>query len=212
MRVQVIVLAVSVAVLLCSCSGHYPGAGHIMGNSAPHIRPRLQVFIAPKDRVPIPIEKAILCRLDSPYHDKAQGIGIERIIKGTLLQTGIFSTLVDFRETDEYQQYVEAGVYEYAMDHGLGYCVEIRVEKILTPAGDSPGFCALSMKIKRVKDRVSIYYAYGEADLLPERARDYIFFTTPHKEAPTVLQGIVSIVRAMAHEFSKSGMGMPPSP
>ena len=165
-----------------------------MGNSAPQIRPRLQVFIAPKDRVPIPIEKAILCQLDSPYHDKAQGIGIERIIKGTLLQTGIFSTLVDFRETDEYQQYVEAGVYEYAMDHGLGYCVEVRVEKILTPAGDSPGFCALSMKIKRVKDRVSIYNAYGEADLLPERARDYIFFTKPHKEAPTVLQGIVSIV------------------
>ena len=68
------------------------------------------------------------------------------------------------------------------------------------------------MACPRVKDRVSIYYAYGEADLLPERARDYIFFTTPHKEAPTVLQGIVSIVRAMAHEFSKSGMGMPPSP
>ena len=193
-----------VLLLMTACSGPVKfgagGSGHALmpGN----ISPRLEVFIRPRGVLSLPLGSALLCRLDIPYHDEAREKWLKKSVMGALFQTGLFSTLIDIEEVHDFSGYVEAGVYQYALEHGIEYCIEVSIEKLVSPVGAGEGFCALSMKIRRSHDKVTIYSAYGEATLSPSREHDYIFFTTPYKKAPTVLQGIMGILRAMGHDLS----------
>ena len=174
------------------------------GDEAPQLSPRLEVFIVPQKVPKPPLGSALLSRLEVPYHELREKKGLKRIIKGALFQTKLFTSLIDLDNATDYRQYVEAGPYEYARDHDIQYLVELRIEKLVSPVGVSPGYCALTMVIKRAKDQVTLYSVYGEAELRPIRESDYIFFKRSYRKAPTTFQGIIGIIRAMALELTST--------
>ncbi len=186
--------------LMSSCTPvHLPKEAKV-----PQVSPRLEVFIVPEAAPAPPLGSALLSRLEVPYHELREKEGLKRIVKGALFQTRLFTSLIDLQDAVDYSDYVEAGPYEYARDHHIQYIVEVRIEKLVSPVGVSPGFCALTLEIKRAEDQVTLYSAYGEAELRPAREADYIFFKTPYKKAPTTLQGIMGIIRAMALELTSA--------
>ncbi|OCC15567.1 hypothetical protein DBT_0918 [Dissulfuribacter thermophilus] len=165
------------------------------------ITPKIEVYVKPKVSPKLPLGPVLLAKTVFPsYVDETQR-GLKEIIHGTLLQTGLFTAVVDLEDADDKGEYAEASTFDYALDHGIPLHLTVSVQKILEPVGESPGFCALTLKLQRSKDKVTVFYAYGEAQLTPQREKDFIFFTKAYRRAPTTVQGLITILHAMAAEL-----------
>ncbi len=199
--IQIIFASIPLIMLLLSCSNPQTSILFSTDRPYPEITPKLEVYVEPKVSPKLPLGPVLLAKTIFPsYVDETQR-GLKEIIHGTLLQTGLFTAVVDLEDADDKGDYAEATTFDYALDHGLPLHLTVTVQKLLEPVGESPGFCALTLKLQRSKDRMTVFYAYGEAQLSPRREKDLIFFTKAYKRAPTTIQGLITILHAMAKEI-----------
>lgn len=194
-------LIVVVTMLLASACALSPTAS--LSPAEPCLpRPRLEVFVAPETGVPADAQKVLLAPLRlAPEQGSELMPAMTGLMQDILLQQRVFAVL----ERASLQEVSDGVLLDVGAQRGFDYVMFVGVPPIVPSVGNSKGWLALDIRLVSTRNRVTIWHAYGEADLLPEPARHSIIYPIPFRPAPTVTQGFVAIVRAMADCIGRYG-------
>jgi hypothetical protein len=165
-------------------------------------QPRLEVFVAPETAVATGSQKVLLAPLRlSPEQGSDLMPAMTGLMQDILLQHRLFAVL----ERASLQDVSDEVLLDFGAQRGFDYVMFVGVPPIVPSVGNSRGWLALDIRLVSTRNRVTIWHAYGEAYLLPEPARHSILDPVPFRPAPTVAQGFVAIVRAVADCIGRYG-------
>lgn len=165
------------------------------------VRPVLQVFTAPRGTLETGNKKALVAPVGFPQGFSSPGYAqvMTETLQDIFLQHRVF--LVTAVAGPGYPWRIE-DLRARARELGFDFLVVPRVTSVHVPAGESPGWVALDVKVQDVKSGVSLWHVYGEAELKPVPGSYGIFRDTAFRPAPTVTQGFTAVARALADVIS----------
>ncbi len=167
------------------------------------LQPVLQVFVAPKTPMDTGSQKALLAWVELPEDlSPRYSTVMTETLQDILLQHRVFllTAIPEKREGDR-------DLTSFAREIGFDYLILAKVPSLLVPAGDSPGWIGLDLKVQNVRSGVTVWHIYGETDLVPQLGNYGIFVEEPFRPAPTIAQGFTAIARAGADILLKGGNG-----
>jgi hypothetical protein len=165
-------------------------------------RPHLEIYVMPENPQPMDRQRVLLAPLRvAPERPEEWQDRSSRLVEDVLVQQKVFSEIE--RVGPEGQQ---EELLALARSRGFDYVLLGELPPVIHPAGNSPGWLALDMKLVSVRDGTAAWHFYGEVDLVPVPARHSILRPTPFRPAPTVYQGLAAVVQSMARAM------LPPVP
>lgn len=157
-------------------------------------KPALQVYIAPEERLDLQESSALLDKVRLFLPDKQSlSEAMTTQVKDVLLQCRIFKQIEVFQPDS-----AKKDIYMAAFEKHADYVIEVGIPQMLAPAGNTPGWICLDMKIVRAKDHVTFWSIYAEVHLEMRHKQNYLLYERPYAQAPSLSQGLDAIVREVA--------------
>ncbi len=157
-------------------------------------KPVLQVYVRPDGILDFRNSSALIGRVRLFLQDKQSvSEAMARQIKDVLLQSRIFRQIEVVKE-----ETAGKDVFATASEKGIDYVIAVEIPHMLAPAGNTPGWLALDMKIIRTKDQVVFWSSYAEVNLEMRHGQNYIIYERPYSQAPSLSQGLDAIIREIA--------------
>ena len=186
----------TVMIMLWGCAPSLKQSGRLDLNT--------DVYIQPENPVELSNSKVLIAPIYL-YTPQARDWvpSVTGLVQDVLSQERIFKVIVrgsrnfDSRET----------LLDHAGIKGFDYVLFGSIPPVIFPAGNTSGWIGFDMRLVSTETQATLWHMYGQASLIPAPTKWSILGDAAYAKAPSVSEGLTTILHKMARIIKCQGQG-----